>query len=413
MSKSKLHGAHHTRKSVAKPAGKHSAGLPLLGGLSAETFLRDYWQKKPLLIRGAIPNFKTLLTPDELGGLATEAKVSARLVLEKGGKRPWQVEHGPFAASRLAALPKAHWSLLVSNVEHWLEDAGLLLDRFNFVPLWRADDLMVSYAPPGGSVGAHVDSYDVFLLQGMGRRKWQIAAGGDRRYVPNVDLRILRKFCPEQEWELEPGDMLYLPPGVAHHGVAITDSMTYSVGFRAPTQRDLLTDFYNLPTELVTLLATDQLYGDPQLKAQANPGEISREALRGIADMLRGALESPEIMGRWFGRHVTKNANVEAHEREGRRPTLASVTKRLASDRLIWRSDHNRYAYFTGGDGVVYFYVDGDECALPPALGPLVQAICAKRCHQGQELKALLPRGKLGAQGLEVLRQMFAHGSLY
>lgn len=410
MSKTKRHAPQHNRRSRAKSAPK----LTLLGGLTAAEFLADYWQKRPLLIRGAIPNFRTLLSPDELAGLATEDGVSARLVLEKGGKKPWQVEHGPFTAKRLTALPKAHWSLLVSNLEHWLEEAGALLDQFNFVPLWRADDLMVSLAPPGGSVGAHVDSYDVFLLQGYGRRTWQISTGGDQTMRPDIDLRILKKFVPEQSWELEPGDMLYLPPGVAHHGVAVTDSMTYSIGFRAPSQRDLLADFFALPEALTALVATDAMYRDPDLKQQTNAGEISTSAVDRVVSMLAAPLANRDLMGRWFGMHVTRSANAGTAPAVRRRmPSSDAVNRALADDREVWRSDHVRFAHFTAGDGRLYLYVDGIEHELDPRLGPVVEAICNKRCHQGSELKKLLPRGKASEGPVTLIRHMLQQGWLY
>ncbi|MBM4252775.1 MAG: cupin domain-containing protein [Deltaproteobacteria bacterium] len=411
MSRSKRHAAHHNRS----PRGKSAPKLTLLGGLTAAEFLADYWQKRPLLIRGAIPNFQTLLTPDQLAGLATEDGVEARLVMEKGGARPWQVERGPFPRERLESLPRAHWSLLVSNLEHWLEDAGRLLDEFNFVPLWRADDLMVSLAPPGGSVGAHVDSYDVFLLQGFGRRTWQIASGGDRALRPGIDLRILKKFVPDESWDLEPGDMLYLPPGVAHHGVAVTASMTYSIGFRAPSQRDMLAHFFGLPEALTALVATDAMYQDPGLPLQANPGAINPDAVDAVTAMLRAPLEHKDVVGRWFGRHVTRLPSGMEVAPSGRRlPSVATVQRALTTGRQLWRSDHARYAHYTATDGSLYLYIDGEEYPLDPKLSPLVEALTARRSHHGRALKALMPRsGRAAEAALTLMRQMLRDGYLY
>ena len=381
--------------------------------MSPAQFLADYWQKRPLLIRGAMPNFSDLLTPDELAGLAMQDGVSARLVLERGGRRPWQLEHGPFSEERLTALPKSHWSLLVSNVEQWLESGALILDQFSFVPHWRADDLMVSFAPTGGSVGPHVDSYDVFLLQGMGSRRWQIAEQGDRTLVSGVDLKILKKFQPEAEWVLEPGDMLYLPPGVAHYGVASADCMTYSIGFRAPAQRDLLEDFYNLPKNLMDLVTTDQMYGDPDLALQSNPGEITQSALVRVEDILRAPLAHNDLLGRWFGAHVTRLPGASKEPSRRRMPAESKLNDLLKSDRKVWRSDRSRFAFFAPAGATIYFYVDGDELAVPQALKPLLEALCASRCNAGRALAATLPRGKSREQALLMLRQMLAHGSLY
>ena len=171
----------------------------VLGELSPAQFLAEYWQKQPLLVRGAWPGFQDPLTPEELAGLACEEGVESRLVLEQGGEKPWEVRHGPFVDDDFLKLPDSHWTLLVQDVEKHIADLAALLEPFRFIPDWRIDDLMISYAPPAGTVGPHVDDYDVFLLQGQGRRRWQIS----RRPVepdnclPDTELRILREFVPE------------------------------------------------------------------------------------------------------------------------------------------------------------------------------------------------------------------------
>jgi 50S ribosomal protein L16 3-hydroxylase len=247
----------------------------LLGGISPKTFLRDYWQKKPLLVRAALPGFQGLLTPGGLIDLACLDDAQSRLITQKNGK--WDVRHGPFTSRLVSRLPKKRWTLLVQDVNHFLPEARELLLQFNFIPHARLDDLMVSYAPEGGGVGPHFDSYDVFLLQGMGSRYWQISAQQDKELVVNAPLKILRDFRPEQEWMLEPGDMLYLPPGYAHSGVAADDHcMTYSVGFRAPTYQELATQF------LIYLQDNSEIegmYHDPDIRFQSQPGLISADML--------------------------------------------------------------------------------------------------------------------------------------
>jgi len=204
----------------------------MLGDIEPSEFLRDYWHKKPLLIRNAIPGFKGLLNPDELIELASLEDAQSRLVTFD--KNRWSLENGPFEKRRFRKLPE-YWTILVQGVNHFLPEGAKLLGQFDFIPHARLDDLMVSFAPDGGGVGPHFDSYDVFLLQGMGCRRWQISAQQDSELIPDAPLRILARFEPEQEWILEPGDMLYLPPKYAHNGVAIGNSMTYSIGFRAPS----------------------------------------------------------------------------------------------------------------------------------------------------------------------------------
>ena len=220
----------------------HNQPLQLLNNLTPAQFLAEYWQKKPLLIRQAIPNFKGLMSPNELAGLACEDDVQARIIKQKKDK--WSVQNSPFDETDFTKLPKKDWTLLVQSVNHYLPEAADLLAQFNFIPHARLDDLMVSYAPAGGGVGAHVDSYDVFLLQGSGKRNWKISTQSDLSLVEGAHLRILKQFETEQEWTLEAGDMLYLPPHIAHWGVAMSDNcMTYSIGFRAPKTQELMHEF--------------------------------------------------------------------------------------------------------------------------------------------------------------------------
>ena len=241
-----------------------------MGGITPKEFLRDYWQKQPLLVRNALPDFKGLLTRDELMELACDEDAQSRLVIQRKGK--WHLTHGPLSSDDLAKLPKKQWTLLVQDVNHFLPSARDLLSKFCFIPHARLDDLMVSYAPKGGGIGPHFDSYDVFLLQGMGSRRWQISAQQDDQFIADAPLRILKNFQPEQEWVLESGDMLYLPPKYAHNGIAEDDCMTYSIGFRAPSHHELITQFL---VYLQDNVETEGRYSDPDLPLQSHPSKIS------------------------------------------------------------------------------------------------------------------------------------------
>jgi 50S ribosomal protein L16 3-hydroxylase len=273
----------------------------LLGGRTPRNFLRDYWQKKPLLVRGALPGFKGLLARNDLIDLACRDDSQSRLVIQQKGK--WQVEHGPFVARNFSRLSKKAWTLLVQDVNHFLPAARDLLRRFNFIPYARLDDLMVSYAPKGGGVGPHFDSYDVFLLQGMGRRLWQISAQHDRSLVADAPLKILRNFRPEQEWVLEPGDMLYLPPGYAHNGVAEDDCMTYSIGFRAPSYQELATQFL---VYLQDHIEIDGMYRDPDIVLQPHPAHISLAMLRQTGSALGKIKWNSADIERFIGTYLTE-----------------------------------------------------------------------------------------------------------
>ncbi len=254
----------------------------MLDGLTTEAFLRDYWQKKPLLIRQAFSQFNGLLDQSQLFALACTEDVQSRLVIQRHGQ--WQVQHGPFKANTFNSLAKNTWTVLVQGVNQHLPDAATLLKNFSFIPHARLDDLMVSYAPKGGGVGAHFDSYDVFLLQGSGHRRWQISAQEDHTLVEGAPLRILKHFHMEQEWVLAPGDMLYLPPHYAHNGIAESDCMTYSIGFRTPTYQELAEQFLVYQQDRVCL---DGMYVDPNLKVQRHPSEISTDMLNQVTQIIR------------------------------------------------------------------------------------------------------------------------------
>lgn len=253
----------------------------LLGGITVEVFLREYWQKKPLLIRQAIPGFQGLLSPEELAGLACEEGVQSRLIEQRGSE--WALEHGPIDEDRFGELPEKNWTLLLQELNHHLPEATELLQRFDFIPYARLDDLMVSYAPDGGGVGPHFDSYDVFLLQGQGKRLWRISQQQNLALVEGVPLRILKHFETEQEFVLEAGDMLYLPPHVAHWGIAVGDCMTYSIGFRAPSTQELATQFLVYLQDRINISG---MYADPDLTLQQHPAEIGQAMTARVAAML-------------------------------------------------------------------------------------------------------------------------------
>lgn len=274
--------------------------LTLLGGLSTEEFLRDYWQKKPLLIRQAVPGFNGLLNPQQLVELSCLEDAQARLVKQARGN--WQLAHGPFDRDEMAKL-RGKWTVLVQGVNHVLPQATELLKRFNFIPHARLDDLMVSYAPKGGGVGPHFDAYDVFLLQGCGHRRWQISTQQDRSLIPGAPLRILQRFEVEQEWVLEAGDMLYLPPHCGHNGIAEDDCMTYSIGFRTPAYQELAEQFL---VYLQDRICVDGMYADPDLKTQIHPSEIGTPMLQQVAQAIRKVQWDDEDVANFLGSYLSE-----------------------------------------------------------------------------------------------------------
>ena len=272
-----------------------------LGGITPKDFLRDYWQQRPLLVRNALPGFGGLLTCDELTELACHEDAQSRLVIQRNGK--WHLKHGPLSSNDLAKLPKKQWTLLVQDVNHFLPSARDLLSKFRFIPHVRLDDLMVSYAPKGGGIGPHFDSYDVFLLQGMGSRRWQISAQQDDRFIADAPLRILKNFLPEQEWVLKPGDMLYLPPKYAHNGIAEDDCMTYSIGFRAPSHDELMTQFL---VYLQDKVETEGRYSDPGLRLQSHPSKISEAMQARVQSILKKISWSRDDIENFLGIYLSE-----------------------------------------------------------------------------------------------------------
>ena len=276
--------------------------LTLLGGLTVNEFLRDYWQKKPLLIRQAVPGFKGLLDPQQLRDLACVSDVQARLVTYQ--RKQWKLRHEPFEPEDFEGLSKkGKWSVLVQGVNHFLPKGAELVKQFNFIPHARLDDLMVSYAPKGGGVGPHFDPYDVFLLQGLGHRRWQISTQKDRTLVEGAPLRLLQNFKVEQEWVLEAGDLLYLPPQCGHNGIAEDDCMTYSIGFRTPAYQELGEQFL---VYLQDRIEIDGMYADPGLKAQKHPSEISADMLQQVGRAIRKVKWNDEDIANFLGCYLSE-----------------------------------------------------------------------------------------------------------
>jgi 50S ribosomal protein L16 3-hydroxylase len=321
-------------------------------GMPPARFLRDYWQKRPLLIRGAFPGFQPPLSPDDLAGLACMDGALARIVLRGDGKAKlpdsashWEVRTGPFDDASFAQLPETDWTLLVQDVDKWDTDTAALLDHFRFIPSWRIDDVMISYAADDGGVGAHVDQYDVFLLQGMGQRRWSIdtRAHPSTAFRDDVELRLLREFHPTHTWSLEPGDMLYLPPGVPHDGVAVGECMTFSIGMRAPAAGELLFDF---ATHVAETLPESRRFADPDLAPAGDAGEIDGAALRRARRALGPAagLLDDEAFADWFGAFITRYRAAQIAVPRKRTVDRAALAERLPGA-VLERDPWSRFAW--------------------------------------------------------------------
>jgi 50S ribosomal protein L16 3-hydroxylase len=342
--------------------------LALLGNISPAQFLTEYWQKKPLLIKQAIPNFKGLLDANELAGLACEDEVQSRIVQFK--KLQWSVKNGPFDESDFAKLGKNNWTLLVQSVNHYLPKAADLLAQFNFIPHARLDDLMVSYAPIGGGVGAHVDSYDVFLLQGSGKRNWKISNQSDLSLVEGAPLRILKNFKADIEWVLEAGDMLYLPPQIAHWGVSESDDcMTYSIGFRAPKMQELQHEFLNY---LQDHLTEEGLYSDPDLSDQQHPAEIGDAMVSKVSEMLQKMYWDKTHVADFLGQYLTE-PKIDVVFVPNKKISSSEFVKRLAQKPLLLNLKSQLLFVQQ------HFYLNGEKLMVSAELLDCMQTLANQR----------------------------------
>lgn len=338
-------------------------------------FLATHWQRAPLLIRNPWDDWQCPIEADELAGLACEPQVESRLIEQTGAD--WAVEHGPLAEDRFASLGPSPWTLLVQAVDHHMPEVAALLAQFRFIPNWRVDDVMVSFASDGGGVGPHFDQYDVFLIQGQGRRRWQIGAKCDENspLLPHGDLKLLREFAATEEFVLEPGDMLYVPPGVSHNGIALGDDcVTLSIGFRAPSRAELIGAWSD---HLLEELSEDDRYADPGLAVQANPGEIGADALDRLQAMVLEALGDKQRFARWFGAASSTRKYPDIDWRPEEPLTIKDVREAIEQRVELQRNPASRFAFVREGGDALALFIDGETFECGADTCPLAETICA------------------------------------
>lgn len=350
--------------------------MPSLRAFDAKRFMAEQWQQQPLLIRAAWAEWSNPLEPDELAGLACEAEVESRLVRLPAPGR-WELEHGPFDPERFAELQDCPWTLLVQAVDHHIPVVAELIEPFRFIPNWRIDDVMVSYASDGGGVGPHFDRYDVFLVQGLGRRRWRVGRRCDESapLLPHDGLRLLADFDVTEDWVLEPGDILYVPPGFAHDGVAVGDDcMTYSIGFRAPSRGDLVSGWAD---HVLDTLAEDDRYTDQGADPAGNPGEISAPMLARLHGMAMDALADPAAFASWFGRHVTAQKDDRFDWSPGHATSADALLERSEDPLYFHRNPASRFSFVRQEAGAIMLFVDGIEWALSGPAARIAERLSA------------------------------------
>ena len=327
-----------------------------LGDMPIEKFLKEFWQKKPLFIKNALPEVPQI-EPEELAGYALEEEIESRILIETSkGKEPlksdWKLVHGPMTESSFSELPDTHWTLLVQAVDQLNPNINQLLNRFRFLPNWRLDDIMVSYATDQGSVGPHFDYYDVFLIQASGEREWSLGqtCNSQSPMRSDTDCKILRQFDKQTEFLAQPGDILYIPPQLAHWGIAKGNCMTYSVGFRAPSHSDILLD---LTQELASQSNEDERYQDPDLSTRTNPGLIDQTDLARVKEALESLVSDQAALEHWFGRYMTQE----------KRETLCFDLQSSDAHNHLRIAPRARVAYIQGDsqDGSSSLFVNGEQ----------------------------------------------------
>ncbi len=368
---------------LIKPTQFKPSVKPLnrLGYLSIEEFLRHYWQQQHAVLRAVFPNFESPIDANELAGLALEDEVESRLIREAKPNQ-WTLANGPFSDETFAELPEENWTLLVQAVDQWNLGIWELLQQFSFIPNWRRDDIMISFAVPGGSVGPHYDHYDVFLIQAEGEREWMIGPSCDdlTERADNEQLDLLANIDAQETHVLQPGDVLYVPPGVAHWGVAKTAAMTISIGFRAPSVGEVFQDFGK---ELEGLLGNDTRFGDAKRQPSHCPGELAQQDVDLIQQLLATHVADPKIIASWFGAFMT----------EPKRDELLPLVDRVDVDGIyqacLVRDAVTRVAYYRSEDEFLWF-CNGEVQSLNPTCALLAERLADKAVLSLEEVSALV-----------------------
>lgn len=349
-------------------------------------FLTHYWQKKPLLIRAAFPDYQSPISAEELAGLACEDFVESRIISEHQSEPKWSLENGPFLESQFTKMPKSHWTLLIQGLNKLYPELDDLLHEFNFIPRWRVDDLMASYAAPHGSVGPHIDQYDVFLLQAKGRRQWKISeqALNENDFEQDIPLKIIKNFNQESEWILEAGDMLYLPPNVAHYGIGMEDCMTFSIGFRAPSHSELLAAFVD---DHIHELNDDLRYRDPLLVKSLSSGEISTDAVNHIQEILLSQFNDKNKIADWFGRYITEYLHSDNEEHTVNTLSNDNFIMKFKNAGSLRRTPTVRANYLQSKDSAFALYVNGEKQDIKPEVENIAMIFCNTNSYHYNDLK--------------------------
>jgi 50S ribosomal protein L16 3-hydroxylase len=347
--------------------------LQILGGISAAEFFAEYWQKKPLLVKNALPEVKGLLVPDDILELAQEEGVTARLLTQQGAQNEqWRVKNSPLTAKDFKKLPPL-WTLLVQALDHFSPDIAQLWQHFDFIPQWRRDDIMVSYAPKGGSVGRHFDQYDVFLVQAYGKRRWQLGqyCTPDCELIPNQPLRLLPDMNVDFDEILEPGDLLYVPPTLSHYGVAEDNCLTLSFGFRMPDRTQLLDDFTD---HLLSKPDTQIPVPDLATRSIQDAGEVSATDLAMLKQQVMQLLQNTSYFDEAALSLLTESKYPDSLP-ENEALSTQELGELLQEGAIIQREPATRLLYRYADNNQLEFWAQGEKLEVPAKLAPVLKRL--------------------------------------
>lgn len=388
----------------------------VLGELSIEDFLANYWQKKPLVVRNAFPDFEMPFTAEELAGLTLETDAPGRMIIEHGlppENKPWQVKLAPFEDEDFTTMPDSHSTFLVNDLERYIPELGNLIEPFRFIPDWRIDDLMVSYAEDQGTVGPHTDDYDVFLIQGEGKRRWKVITREDypKELIPDLPIALLKEFNEDEEWILEPGDLLYLPPNMPHYGIAEGPCFTFSVGFQAPRTVDLVQNWLESFTRNSKFT---KRFTDQNRQVQINSGEITKTDLNTLSSLILDSIDEQKAeLNIFLGKTLTESKGElppEHHE------TDASDSLSYHPEQDYERESWLRLAYIIGEEEknktdskIIHFFADGHHIELPNKMLTDIQELCENYYFSSESLQNLIKNNSFKT----LFERMLEEGGIY
>lgn len=370
-----------------------------------QEFLNKYWQQQPVLLPALFPDFEDALTAAELAGLACEEFIESRLI-RTAAAGSWKLEPGPFVEATFQQLPARDWTLLVQAVDQWSETVAALKPLFDFIPSWRIDDVMVSYAVTGGGVGPHFDFYDVFLLQGSGQRRWLVGdrCAADAALLANSELKILANFETRHEFLLHPGDVLYLPPQTAHWGVAVSAGLCYSIGFRAPAVAEMLEAYSDA---LIAGADPAQRFTDASDRLPIRPGAINPASLVEALTAVVALVKDGDSFGKWFGTYVTEPKYPELVQPLAGELELSALLAQLNAGASLRRFPGSRFAFLELESGLVFF-ADGDPYEMAAGSVKAISMLCDLTPLNSTELSTILQTDSMP----ELILRLVNQGSL-